>query len=137
MSFLSFDFSKKLLYQPCPISSAFLPPARPPPQKKIRLTFFFFHSFSFMINQSTIVHASPHQAILIPNNRLILHRSLLARTSRKTLNDGIPFGRNKVRNGVTRWRHTISVSSRRRRRRGRRADAVESRFQNVIAPSLH
>lgn len=83
---------------------------------------------------SIILHTSPHQAILIPDNWLILHRSLLARTSRKTLNHGIAFGRDKVRNGITRWRHTIYVSI--RRRRGR-ADAVKSRFQNVVAPSLH
>lgn len=82
---------------------------------------------------SIILHASPHQAILIPNNWLILDRSLLARTSRKTLNNGIPFGRDKVRNGITRWRQTICLS---RRSRGR-ADAVESRFQNVVTPSLH
>lgn len=90
---------------------------------------------------SIILHTSPHQAILIPNDRLILHRSLLARTSRKTLNHGIPLGRNEIRNGITRWSHQTvfcgSGRSRRRRRWGRRTDTVESGFQDVVTPALH
>lgn len=93
---------------------------------------------------SIVLHTSPHQAILIPNDRLILHRSLLARTSRKTFNYGIPLGRNKIRNGITRWRHQTVCRGRRTRRRrrngrrrGRRADTVESGFQDVVTPSLH